>query len=466
MAVDYNNILNGIEKRFRLISGGIDKAALFASRVSTGVLMQDLILGGGIMPGWYTIYGGEGAAKSTTVMSIIANSLNHEIPIVSLWDYEQAVDPQYLGNILEGIAPGGDYLTLMGERSPKTGKWAIMPRVRYYSADVGEDFYLSMGAMLRMLPDKIFTNDKWWYVFPNTKEGRAQAGGKHNKKMFTETGMYYVEAEDGGRLQALILLDSYQAMNPDAQEDDSPNGSMAQDARMHAAHIKKVRGKLRKKHCAVIGISQLRVNPGQRFGNPEYLSGGNALKHAADGRNKQTPRSSPHGSGPVESEASVLCEDGTDMYKYIHCKNEKNKFATPHCQGWLRIWIDHEGEGRGFCPAYDVFQYLLHTGRIDAGASAKEKGMIPKKFRLNLPDYGIDLEMGWLDFKAIVLLEGEELKAQCANLGIKKNPRLRQRCFEEMNSGVGFELYHSLRVGGGKSEEVEDEDEVEIDDEE
>lgn len=466
MKFDYDSALSAMEKQFRLIAGGVDKDAIYASRVSTGVLVQDLVFGGGITPGWHTIYGGEGAAKSTTEMSILANAVNTDIPIITYWDYEQSLDPQYMGNILSCISPNGNYSQLMGDRDPKTGKWAIQPRVRYYSADVGEDFYLAMGSLLRMLPDKVFQDKKWWYVFANTKANKAIVGSSYNKKFFSETGMYYVEAEDGGRLQALILLDSYQAMNPNAQEEDDPSGALAQDARMHAANIKKVRGKLRKKHCAVVGVSQLRVNPGQRFGNPEYVSGGNALKHAADCRNKQTARSSPHGAGAVEEEASVIVDGGSDSYKYVHVRNEKNKFATPHCSGWLRIWIDHEGEGRGFCPAYDCFQYLVATGRIPLGAAAKEKGMIPKKLNLTWAEHDIDWELSWLDFKGLVLLEGAALKEHCHNLGIKKNPHIRKRCIEEMNDGTGFSLYHKLRVGGGVNEAEDDDDEVlEYDDE-
>jgi hypothetical protein len=318
-----------------------------------------------------------------------------------------------------------------------------------------------------MLPDKVFHDKRWWYVFENTKVNKSVVGSDYNKKLFSETGMFYTEAEDGGRLQALILLDSYQAMNPGSQEKDDPSAALAQDARMHAANIKQVRGKLRKKHCAVVGVSQLRVNPGQRFGNPEYLSGGNALKHAADCRNKQVARSSPHGSGLIEEEASVLIDGGVDTYKYVHVKNEKNKFATPHCSGWLRIWIDHEGEGRGFCPAYDCFQYLVATGRIPLGSSAKDKGQIPKKLSLTWPEHKIDWELSWLDFKGLILLEGAELKEHCKNLGIDKNPRIRTRCQAEMDDGSGFSLYHKLRVGGGEAEtDDEEEDEVmEYDDE-
>jgi hypothetical protein len=272
--------------------------------------------------------------------------------------------------------------------------------------------------------------------------------------------MLYVPAEDGARLQALIILDSYQAMNPESQEEDDPSGGMAMDARMHAAHIKKVRGKLRKKHCAVIGISQLRVNPGQRFGNPEYLSGGNALKHAADGRNKQTARSTPNGSGPTEEEASVLLDGGVDTYKYIHSRNEKNKFATPYCEGWFRIWIDHEGAGRGFCPAYDTYMYLRGTGRI-TNAMGCDKGNIVKRLNLSWPEAGLETSMNWLDFKALILLKGAELKEHCARLGIKRNPKLRERCFKEMQNGEGFLKFHEVRVGRGAESTDEDSDDDE-----
>lgn len=481
---DYDAVMGKIEVAHKLSTNELNKEAYRQCALSTGNLMMDLMLGGGIQPAWNTIWGGEGSCKSTTVMSISANVMDLQVPLFNYWDYEQALDVEYFTNILEIINPGATYEQIFGVRNIKDpSKYDIYPRIRYYPHDVGEDFYLAMGEVLRMLPDKTYLQGKWWYVFPNTRQGKADAGPNYDKKLYQKFKQFYVEAPDGGRLQMLMILDSIQAMNPENQETGDLKKAMAQDARMHAMHLKKVRSKLRKKHCAVLAIGQLRQNPGQMFGNPEYTSGGNTIKHAADVRQKHASRSSPNGNGPVEKEASVLVDGAEDQYKYINIKNEKNKFYTPHTEGWARVWGDHEGQGRGFDPVYDCYMYLRCTGRI-VGKLGVGKGETLKTIQVHWPENGINnVKMSWYDFKAMVLFgifEDKntklELKDMCERFDIRKgkkvhNPRIRQRCFEDLRSGKGLELFQQVRVGifeQGVDVEEEDEDEyaLELEDEE
>ena len=351
---DYDKAMNAVEVAHKLSATELSKEVYRQCALSTGNLMMDLMMGGGIQAAWNTIWGGEGSCKTTTVESTAANIMQIQVPLFAYFDYEQAMDPEYFQNILDVIDPTTNHDKIFGVRNLRDpSKWDLSPRIRYYAHDVGEDFYLSMGQLLRALPDKRYVQGKWYYVFPNTRQGRADAGANYDKKLYQKWKEFFVEAHDGGRLQMIMVIDSVQAMNPEAQEDNDPTKQLAQDAAMHGRHLKKVRGKLRRKHCAVLAIGQLRQNPGARFQNPEYTPGGNTLKHASDVRQKHASRSSPNGSGPVENEASVLLEGGTDTYKYINIKNEKNKFYTPHTEGWARVWGDHEGNGRGFCPVYD-----------------------------------------------------------------------------------------------------------------
>lgn len=82
--------LDEIEKDYGLISSGMD---INETRMSTGLLALDLITGKGIAGGgWYTLFGAEGSAKSTTASTIIANSVNSDIPIVQMWD-KQTLSP-------------------------------------------------------------------------------------------------------------------------------------------------------------------------------------------------------------------------------------------------------------------------------------------------------------------------------------------------------------------------------------
>lgn len=481
---DYEQALRAVEISHQLVTTELSKEAYRQCALSTGNLMMDLMLGGGIQPAWNTIWGGEGSAKTTTVQSISANVMDLAVPLFMYFDYEQALDAEYFTNILQIINNNASYETIFGLRNLKDpSKWDIKPKIRYYPHDVGEDFYLSMGVLLRSLPDKIYMQNKWWYVFPNTKTGRASAGPNYDKRLYQKEKRFYVEAQDGGRLQALMIIDSIQAMNPENQETGDLKKALAQDARMHAMHLKKVRSKLRRKHCAVLAIGQLRVNPGQMFGNPEYTSGGNTIKHAADVRQKHASRSSPNGAGPVEREASVLAEGGEDAYKYIYMKNEKNKFFTPHTEGWARVWIDHEGNGRGFDPVYDCYMYLRSTGRI-MGKLGVGKGEITKTMVINWPENGFyNRKISWFDFKALVLFGifpeyVQDLKQTLIDLNFKlegndkyHNPKIRERCFDEIRSGDAFEAFQQVRAGLFDQTLIEDDEEddeyeqLELDDE-
>lgn len=474
--VDYQSIISQVEKEHGLNATELNKEVYRKCAVSTGILMVDLMTGGGIQPAWNTFWGGEGAGKTTVVESVSANAMTVQIPLFNYWDFEQALDIEKFQNICQIISPDANFDRIFGLRNLKDpSKFDIQPLIHYYPHDVGEDFYLAMGSMLRMLPDKQNIGGTWYLVFPNTKASKAIVGTSYDKNMFRQYGKYYVVAPDGGRLQAVMIVDSIQAMNPEQQETGDLKKQMAQDASMHAKHLKKVRGKLRRKHAAVLAIGQLRHNPGQMFGNPEYTPGGNALKHASDVRQKQTARSSPNGGGPVESEASVLIDGAIDQYKYIHVKNEKNKFFTPHTEGWMRVWIDHEGQARGFDPVYDCYQFLRGTGRI-IGKLGCGKGEVLKSFILHWPEIGFNnKKITWLDFKAFVLYDifnmREELKTLCTDYdtrveGKLRNPKIRGSCFLDMREGNAFEAFQQIRAGIFGNEDGEDEEEEFEDDEE
>jgi hypothetical protein len=173
----------------------------------------------------------------------------------------------------------------------------------------------------------------------------------------------------------------------------------------------------------------------------------------------------------------VLLDGGTDTYKYINIKNEKNKFYTPHTEGWARVWGDHEGNGRGFDPVYDCFLFMACTGRI-VGRLGIDKGQIPKKFQMHWPENGINnVSITWWDFKALVLYNifpgfKKELKELCTQLGIEKkgklhNPKIRERAFEDIKSGKALDLFQAIRVGGFVQEveanEEDDSDEYALD---
>lgn len=176
------------------------------------------------------------------------------------------------------------------------------------------------------------------------------------------------------------------------------------------------------------------------------------VSHNSDARIRQSPRAIPHGSGQIEEEPSVLVEGGVDQYRYIHARAIKNKLGINNLEAWYRLWmVDGEGKGRGLCPVYDTYQYLKSTGQCTGSM---------KKMSINTDVLEIS-NLSWVDFKALILLRGKDLKAHCEELGLKKNPKLREFCFEQVSSGVGIELYYANINGSLQNED--DDDLIDID---
>ena len=180
-------------------------------------------------------------------------------------------------------------------------------------------------------------------------------------------------------------------------------------------------------------------------GPTEYEPGGNALRFSSDCRISNRPRAVPHASGQLEEEDSVIFNGGSDTYRYILARTIKNKFGPPFLEAWYRIWVsDPKGEGHGLDPVWDTYSYLKATGQIS--------GSMGKTLTISLPQVTIE-KIKWLDFKSLILLSGDELKAYCKQLGIEKNPRIRETCFEQVQEGTGTERY--FRTLHGLDEELE-----------
>ena len=70
------------------LSGGAEQRG---KSVHTGMLMLDLVLGGGIAPGgMYTFVGPEGSCKSTATQTIMLYGAGM-VPMVRQWDYEGSI---------------------------------------------------------------------------------------------------------------------------------------------------------------------------------------------------------------------------------------------------------------------------------------------------------------------------------------------------------------------------------------
>jgi RecA/RadA recombinase len=461
----YANIdttLDAIERAVGLSDSYMDKSV---KRLSTGVLALDIILGGGITAGWYTNFGQEQSCKSTAAVTILAAALNTNVPIISYFDFEGSAEPNYLENILHTMGVSSDIKSIFGVRDEKTGEYIVKPRVRYRSEGIAEKFFDFLHQLEKKLPDKKKIGDSWYYIYESkTLDGKihkanaAIVGDRYDKSYFKKTGLYRIPAPDGS-LQALILVDSYPAMLPEKQDADDAGEAMAVQARMFSSQLKRVKGRMKGKRIAVIGINQLRLRPAVMMGNPEYEACGEALKLYSDVRLRFASRAlsgvskfigeKVTGTGQIESERSLTSKTGEDQYRYIHVRAHKNKLSRPYLEMYLRLWItDAKGNAQGFDPVFDTFQYLKFTGQLIGRRS---------KMLLQLKGNEATKRINWHDFKALILGKPAVVKEMCAAIGMKP-VHLRKKCFAQVASGLGTELYVNYTLNGGSKNAEEDEE--------
>ena len=330
--LDASKIMEAVSKKWMLAGASLDREASRESTVSTGLLMTDMLLDGGIKPGgWYTFFGKEGSSKSTHMLTLCVNLAHSDVPLMSFYDPEQSNSPAYIESIADTMHKdaGMDQQRLFGVRNPNTGKWEIEPRIYYWNDHILERIWKSAAGMLRRLPDKVFVDGEWWLAFDRTKENISRFKGKGDKKLGDRLGKIVVPAVDGGNMQALILVDSYPGMVPEGVASDEEDGSLALSARKHGENVPKVKGLLKSKHSALVGVNQLREKPATRFGSPEYEPGGQALKYFSDVRVSHRPRSVPHATSMSLEEEDSVEMDGKDVYRYVLMRTTKNKLGIP-----------------------------------------------------------------------------------------------------------------------------------------
>lgn len=467
---DISDLLDATEKKFRITSVSTDIDARKSSAMDTGILSLNLLMGGGLLPGlWVTVYGGEGSAKSTTLATMQSSMAGLGVK-GAYYDFEGSVDNVYLGNLIERISQlKGTSLTVdkvFGIRNPKTNKWDVKPMYRLYTESVGDALFDAMSSLARQLPDKVFVNKKWYYVFDEKPSADMKVVASLSSR-----GQYYVEALDG-YAEMIIFADSYPMMYPESLDEDGKGAGMAAVARMFSANIPKLAGKLKKKGITVIGVNQLRLRPGVTHGNPEYEPAGEAVKFASAIRINNRARSVPHGKGAIEEEPSVL-EEGNDQYKYILMKVTKNKSHTSiGLESWQRVWAsDPSGKAYGFCPAWNIYDYLLLTGQAQRFGTGKVR-----KIELSLWDVdGTEVvyentKMVYEDLKALVLLPEEDRKVYAKELGMSKEQymayfagsQLYNHCQAQILEGTGQVFAYAVKNGVGLDAEYEaDEEETE-----
>ena len=456
--MDYLALLEEVANVVKLNSVSLSEE----SRMHSGLLGIDLVLGRGIGPTMCTIFGPEQSAKTTLAITIMAATINQGVPISTLWDAEQSSgsSSDYIQNILNEQGITRPFEEVFGVR--KKGVWTTKPLVYYQDSAVGEDFFNWLHALLKRLPDKRFDNDQWWYVYENTKPNQAKYLSKSDKTMNKANHGIWVPAKDDS-LQAVIIVDSYPSLMPVAQDADEHTKAMAVQARMFALQLPRVKGAFRAKRIALLGINQLRLNPGARFGNPETEPGGQALKFFSDQRMRVYPRAlsgvpfHPKGEGMMELEPSVD-GSGEDTYRYIHCKTIKNKLSVPQQEMWLRLWVsDSQGEARGYDLVWDTFYTCFQCGIITGKRSS---------MRLNIPGLGeARKNIDWLSFKKLIIGTPEQRAQVCKSIGYK-TVNLRRGLINLSKKGALDALYWESKQTKGNAKAKASADESGADEDE
>lgn len=377
-------------------------------RLHSGLLCLDALIGGGIAPGWYTFAGPEQSAKTTAAITISGASVEQQVNLRCLWDAENSSgsSTDYVARIFSNVGARATVDSVFGVRDEK-GNYIVPPKIYYRDDPEGAKFFSWLRGVLTRLPDKRYEAGRWWLVYDDgkdvmkTKARLKELGYKIDPHMTARNPGLWVPAEDG-TLQALVIIDSLPSLLPPSQEDDEADNSLAVMARFFSKEIPRVKGLFRAKRCALIAINQLRINPMQRFGNPETEPGGNAPRFFSDVRLRFFPNAlssapfAPKGDGKFETEPSVDGE-GVDTYRYISVSTIKNKLSTPgRTNTWLRLWVsDKNGQGMGYDPVFDAFYLLYMTGQV----IGKRSDMC-----LNINGMGqAQKNLNWMDFKKLIL---------------------------------------------------------------
>ena len=451
----YSDTLDAISKRQGFEASSLD----VVPPMSTGLLAYDIILGGGIRPCMMTGAGEEQCAKTTVALHTMGAAIKANIPFIAFVDYEGSTknSKPYVHNILKGQGIKLTMDQVFGKQDKTSGKWVIPPRVRYRSEVILERFYDWFSEVLRDLPDKRYVEGKWWLIFEDNKKNKPKVEDFIDTAMTRKYGNGLWVAAPDDKIQGIVFVDSYTAMNPEAKDEESISNQLSVKASAFSKQLERVKGRMSQKMVTVYGLNHLRANPMAMFGPKESEKGGKALQQFSDVRIRQVSRAL--GAAPFapkkgkktfdEQEPSVEF-DGLDTYRYVHMKANKNKLWTPQREALIRIWVeDGSGQARGIDPVFDTVWYLKSTGQI----TGKRTG-----FKLDLKGLGpAKKPIPWQALKRWILGDKEAMTKISNALGYKPMS-IRAFCFKQMSTGVGEELYlASKQESGGDSEEGDSE---------
>jgi len=331
----------------------LDRGSYVSGALSFGSLVLDLISGGGAPPGKFTsAYGPPGSGKSTLTYHLIGSALRSKVPVY-FFDHESSADAKYLRSL--GVRIRLDN----GKKNPY---------FNYFQPTTGESTYRMMARLLRALPD-------------------------------------YKAGPDGSRPlpQALFAVDSVASMLAEAYDIDDENAQLAVTAKVHSKYLPLIKSKLGRKNVSLFATNQLRLNPGQMFGSPEYQPGGQAVVFYPD----LTMR--------MNAVGKVFSERNRSM-RFVNISTKKNKQFVPFLDVKDTLAVAF---GRGFERGRDTMGYLYLTGQLKKATG-----------RRNL-DLKVDADYDWNNKG---YYESDLIPLLCTN-------KFRNLCYGQLESGSAFEMF-------------------------
>jgi hypothetical protein len=256
---------------------GIGSSIDIPYRLPADSLVLNIVYGGGVSSGWYTLLGGEASSKSTNCISFLGECVRHNIPCY-YFDGEGSVDGTYTPAICR-VADLSDIFGLKNEKG-KTEKYGC---ARYYDDTTMEKVFGVIKERLLNLPDKKYKKEKdqWYLVFDPSRKTHVKMMNTLGLKGADKSRKQVWCPVDSPDFQAVFMLDSYPAFIPEdiGEDEDKDSSGVALQAREYGKWVPQIKGLLRRKHCVIYGVNQLRDKPMVMYGKPTTEPCGNALKY-------------------------------------------------------------------------------------------------------------------------------------------------------------------------------------------
>lgn len=379
------------EKKSKLESILTNRKADASITSTTGCLMLDYILGGGIPSGRIVgISGDEHLGKSVLATQIAAEQLNSGRYAV-MFDAEGTSDPSFLAK--RGI----DFDAFRGQRNSKgVLKPGQKDQIFFYQPHTGDQLKQYMSILCSGLPE-----DRSFRPPP-----------------------------------LIFLLDSVISLISDEIFNKVDGNTTAMHARMYAEILPIISGHLVRTGASFVYTNQVRDDVGNAmggFGDKEKEPAGRALKFFSSARirlNRYKPKLSNHNNkdhpfvddfiptykpkaGGTGEELTNGQPNGIyDRYRYTGMSTIKNKAFTPFKNCWMRIMFEEAGEtGSGIDPVFDIFTLLLELDLIEKGKNKQTFVLKPNDDVPEIKDL-IPGDFDYYEFKKHVRAAGKPLSSK------------------------------------------------------